>query len=220
MAFTYNPVTEIGDKKLTELLYDDKINIYEYQQYSDHPGIKQLFKYFDKTIKDYRKLIYIWLIYKSNQYIPEEPYLPQEYYTYLVKWFYGLPEVFGTPRNKYQWDQTAPVVNWDDPKVKWDEVSSSGVLDVNKVKALMRFIQNITQVQFTIENFLDFCKDFCYLAKDVDIFIDDTSFVNPTEINVYYTKTSEEIIELQKILNTFKNILPMYTFKLVLKQLP
>lgn len=199
--------------KLDELLYDNKVNIYPYQQYSDHIGIDSIFKYFDTKIKQMREYIILWMIFKSNQKLNDDVYLAQEYFTYLVKWYYGLPEVFGSPRNKYQWDIN---VNWDRDGVKWDDINSTGVLDVNKVKSIMRLIQNINQIQFNIDTFIDFCNEFCYLAEDVDIFVTDTSFKNPEEIIIYYSKDSQEVVELQKIILTFKDILPMYSITLKL----
>lgn len=209
-----NIVDFVKDFDFRSLLHDPNYRLYLYDQYSDHEGLSKLFDYFDEKLKDIAFYLGLFMILKSNSLLPSKDINIQEYYTYLQYHYMNLLQVFGQTYVNYRWDESE---KWDNPVIKWDDYRSSGVLDPKKIKAIMRFLQNYEQKTFNIFDFVKMCKEFCYREKELDIYVTDDSFINPTTIEVYYTKDVEVIKELANVISSLKSVMPDYiiTFKSV-----
>lgn len=214
--------------KLQDMLYDRYLNIYVYNQYADIDGIERYFKYLDNRIKQvcYGNILK-FMITKSNQdnvtKDQDEIITESEWYyiNYLYYNYEGIRQAFGNTGVKSFWDDVNK--RWDSGDVvKWDDFNNQGVIDYRKFKCILRYIKNISQVSFTLKDFLKFCNEFVkYDDNKIEIYVDNTSFPTPTDIILYSNIKHQTVSELeQNIKNFYKDILPWYDISFKQKSLP
>lgn len=198
----------INKYNFRDLLYDSNYQLYLYDQYSDHEGLTKLFQYFDTKLKTIDVYLKLFMILKSNQDITSMETKPQEYFSYMKYHYLNLIQLFGYTYVGDRWDEQSK--RWDGKSVKWDNYKSSGIIDPYKYKAVMRYLDNLDQKTFNIFLFIKMCKEFCYLEENLNIYVDNTSFINPTTIHIYYSKENPSILELQDLIITMQHIMPDY----------
>lgn len=204
---------------IRSLLFDDQLKLYVYNQYSDDPTLTTFFQYLDTRLKEIYNYATAWHILKTNQNIFYKNYLPQEYFTYIQYLYRGIYQAFGSPSAVYRWDNTLEKTQWDQEGVKWDEINSTGILDVNKLKALLRFIMDLQCKTFTIQSFLNLCNGFLY-NEDAFCYINDDSFLSPDHIVVFCTSENSSVVDLQNVLNQYAFFMPNYQIDFGIKPYP
>lgn len=218
---TYNPLSYFASYDFRDLLVEKDLNMYPYNQYSDIEAIRLFFEYLDSKIKKFDDMLKLFFIMKSFQNFSFTPYENTEYFIFLIKNLLNIPSPFGSGEIAYRWDSSAQAIEWDLENVRWDEINGKGLIAVNKIKAIIRFICDLNQFNFNIFRFVKCINEFCQLEEGVVCWIErDNSFQNPLEIIIFCNKENQSIIEFENLFNTFKSFMPMYRIIFQVKDLP
>ena len=209
-------------------LYDDSIVIYQYNQYGEIEWINKYFDYMNTKMKKYLDYIYLWFVLKTNQDLSKLNinFLTDKntelYLNFLKRYYEGIYKSFGTSSTSIFWDG---IYKWNEDDVKWDATANISNLNINKFKSMLRFIQDISCKSFTIMRFIQFCNEFANAdveeSNKVELFVDETSFTDPSTVIVYSTKLNENTDILDSIIRSaYKNIMPINDFLIRQKTLP
>lgn len=221
------PETFINDLIKTQL-FDPNLFIYQYNQYGKIEWVSKYFDYMNTKMKKYLDYIYLWYSLKTNQDLSDlnisfingnESYF---YFNFIVKYFDGIHKAFGSSSTSIFWDGN---FKWNEQGVLWDTAINVSNLKINKFKAFIRFIKDINYNSFNIIRFIQFCNEFANAdseeADKVELFVDETSFIDPSSIIVYSTKLNDNTSILDSIIRSvYKNLLPMNEFLIRQKNLP
>lgn len=217
---TYNPLSYFGSYDFRDLLVEKDKNIFPYHQYSDIVAVNLLFQYFDRKVKEFQTNLKMFFIMKSFQSFKFTPYENTEYFIFFIKNLFNIPSIFGNGEIAYRWDSTTQAKDWDEQNVRWDEISGKGLVAVNKIKAIIRFICDLNQYNFNIFRLIKCINEFCQEEEGVICWFDETSFVNPLEIVIYANKENQSILEFESLFVAYQTFMPMYRLSFQVKDLP
>lgn len=211
----YKPLEYFGSYDFRDLLVEKDLSIYAYNQYADLEAINLLFQYFDKKVKEFEFKLKYFFIMKSFQSFDFTPYENTEYFAFLIKNLFNLPSIFGSGEIAYRWDSSEGI-KWNDEGVRWDEINGKGLIAINKIKAIVRLICDLNQYNFNIFRFVKCINEFCSAEEGVICWVDNNSFINPLEIQIFCNKENQSITEFENLFNTYSSFMPMYriTFKI------
>lgn len=213
---TYAPIDYFSKYDFRNLLVNKDLNIYVYNQYSDLEVINVLFNYFDRKVKEFDYKLKLFFIMKSFQSFNYTPYENMEYFAFLIKNLLNIKSIFGGGEIAFRWDSTIQDLNWDENKAKWDVINGKGLIAINKIKAIIRFICDLNQFNFNIFRLVKCINEFCSIEENVICWVDNESFINPIEIQIFCNKENQSIIEFENLFNAYSSFMPMYrlTFKI------
>lgn len=207
------------DELIKPQLFNSNLYIYQYNQYGGIEWVSKFFSYMNEKMKKYLDYIYLWFVLKTNQqldrskmdYINDEKYY--YYINFLEKYFDGINKAFGSSSAITFWDNQGS--EWNDNKTRWDDTIKTSDLSVNKFKCILRYIKDISNKTFNLNRFIQFCNEFvnCDVtdpADKIELFVDETSFENPSSIVIYSPVISDNTnILLSMVTSSYKYLMPM-----------
>lgn len=216
---TYAPLQYFNEYDFRNLLVEKDLNIYAYNQYADLEAVNLLFQYLDKKVKEFDFNLKYFFIMKSFQSFIFTPYENTEYFIFFIKNLFNIPSIFGNGEISYKWDSSQGI-EWDNEEnIRWDEISGKGLISVNKLKAVIRMICDLNQYNFNIFRFIKCINEFCSEEENVICWVDENSFKNPLEIQIFFNTENQSIIEFENLFNACSRFMPMYRITYKQKEL-